>query len=255
MKQKICTIACIALSASLFLSACGPDLKVARQDFRNGDHQSALEQWTQLSDFGLPQAQLELARAYAQGRVTDRDLHGALSLINSAVSKNDPSQKRLTSQVKFIAATEFLAHGDSNLQDIGLRYLQESVDTGSPRALFEMARVYEEGYGQDKNAEKAASYYTQASDAGYARATYYHGRMFHRGRIVKKAPKKALSMYSKALEEGYKKAALDIGRFHERGLGTPIDLDQAIHYYSIASDNGIQQATEALNALKGSHVD
>ena len=240
----------IILSACLImLSACGPDLKLAKQAYKNGDYAIAIAQWEALSEFGIPKAHLELAKVYAKGTGVERDLDMSLALLNKAIAENENSLARPILQVKSIIGSEFLRHGNSKFQTIGRTYLEAAKEAGHPKAFFELARMYEEGYGVSKNATKAIALYTTSADMGYTRALYYQGRMFYRGKTVRRNYKRALELYLSAYDQGYSKVAVDIGRIYEKGLGVPINIEAAKSYYTIASKNGVARATKYLSRL------
>lgn len=203
-------LACV--TSVLALSACGPDLRLAKQAYKEGYPDIALKQWIELSDFGIPQAHLELARLYSKGTVVEKDLDHSLMLIDKAIASNEGKIDRLLLQVKVTVASEFLRSKNEQHQSIGLSYLQDGINGDYPRAFFEMARAYEEGYGRRKNANEAIKYYNKAEELGYVRAIFYHGRMFERGRIVQRNNKIALDFYERAYDAGYEKASKAIVR-------------------------------------------
>lgn len=212
MKKFSPNILCACVVGVLTLSACGPDLRLAKQAYKNGDHASAIQQWQSLSDFGIPQAHLELAKVYAKDGVVERDLNRSLMLIEKSIAENDGNLDKLLLQVKSTVASEFLRYGHAQHREIGMQYLKDGIAGDYPRAFFEMARVYEEGYGRQKNVKKAIEYYNKAENLGYVRAIFYHGRMFERGRIIRKNLKTALVLYHRAYDAGYDGASEAIKR-------------------------------------------
>ncbi len=250
-----CILLCVC---SFLLSGCGTDLKLAKQAYKNGDYDTAIAQWNTLSDIGIPQAHLELAKLYARGRGgLQRDLRKSLSLLDQALLENDPtndpSLSRAILRTKLIIGSELLKEKNTAHIHLGKSYLEDAIETGDPKAFFELARMYEEGYGVSKNGSKAVELYRKSASMGYERALYYQGRIFYRGRLVGQNYKRALELYSKAYAQGYLKASVDIGRIYEKGYGVPIDIQKAKYYYEIASNNGVERATKYLNKLKQKH--
>ena len=236
--------------STFVLSACGPDLKLAKQAYDRKDYPSAISQWTALSEFGIPEAHLSLARAYAEGKATEIDLPRSLELMDRA-EKDGASIGRREYQIKAVVGTSLLRYGNKDEKQIGLAYLQEGLEAQHPRATFEIARAYEEGYGVPKSAKKAIEHYQAAARLNYSRAIFYHGRMYVRGRVVGKNHTRALELYTQAYESGYTRAALEIGHMYKKGLGTSVDLERAAYYYGKAADAGIDGALENLEKITG----
>ena len=88
------------------------------------------------------------------------------------------------------------------------------------------------------------------AEKGDADAQYHLGVCYHNGYGVEKDPEKAVFWYTKAAEQGDAKAQKSLGKFIAEGLGVLQDYVLAHKWLNIASSLGREDAREARKELE-----
>jgi len=195
MMNRFLAAACAAV-LSLSAGACA-DLTTARNAKDSGNYAIAVENYRELAEFGIPEAQVELARLYLDGKGVEKNPQEAARLFFNAAS------------------------------------------AGNPKAHYELARLYENGDGVVKSGQKADAYYIRAIELGYKGPAFFaRGRMYDRGKAVAKNTSLAMDLYHAAALEGYGRAGYPLGKLVEaRGV---IPAMRAIPELGVAGDNGVK---------------
>lgn len=139
-----------------------------------------------------------------------------------------------------------------------LRQLKLRSDNGDPKALYDMAYLYDTGYA-DIPVDTALStkYYTLSADAGYAPAQNYLGFRYYRGEGVERDPLHAVELITRAAEQGDPKGANNLGWLLIEGEGVVHDYTKAAYWLSKAAEAGLPAGISQLADLykKGLGVD
>lgn len=108
------------------------------------------------------------------------------------------------------------------------------AEAGNLIGEFMLGVMAEQGFGDRRDPEKAATWYKSAADKGMASAAYNLARLYERGYGVEQDFGKAHGYLLQAAEEGHGKAMHGLGRLYQGDdLGTP-DLAEALKWYSAA---------------------
>ena len=135
--------------------------------------------------------------------------------------------------------------------------LKKDADKGHLFCQHQVAMMYENGIGTDKNSEKAFEYYEKAANRGHVISQICLGGMYEHGIGKAKNLKKAFEYYEKAADnslnslfefdkfalkiypsQGNTQAQHHLGYMYQFGIGTAKNLQKAFEYYEKASNQG-----------------
>jgi TPR repeat protein len=176
---------------------------------------------------------------------------------------------------------------------MGVAYFMEASMKNNLFAMLNMAKIYQEGLGIDKNLEKARDLYNKAYAAGYTDAmvlcgdsywetfagsqpdynqalacyqkaflrrcpyaAYRLGWLYNEGLGVERDPQKAWEYYQQAVSMQYADAMTDVGLFYRDGILVEKDYIKALDYLNKAAAKGNIRAMYELYQmyLKGEGV-
>lgn len=194
------------ICSCLLMGACAnmPDMKTARNAAAEQDYTTAAHHYQALSDFGLPEAKMELGRLYLAGNGVPQDSGKALRLFQEAqtISANSRIANYVTqAQVKL--GSDALKSTNTGLSpQAGIQLLTAAAEKNDPKALFELGSAYEKGTGVQADGVKAARYYERAAAMNYPRAYVQLGRLYAKGIGVGQNSAVAEQYFIKAREKG-----------------------------------------------------
>ncbi len=195
MTIMIKPLCCLLL---LVLCACASaDMKTAKRAAQTGNYPEAHRQLTLLADFGLPEAQIELAQLYARGQGVAPDCAVALALLEKAEAQG--AVRALFEKGRLYQGSSRTAACPRDAAK-ALSYYETAAARG-----YDPARIaYQKGdLAEDrKRYKEARELYQAAWDGGYARAAQRLGRLYERGRGVKTDPVAAGMWYDRARQAG-----------------------------------------------------
>lgn len=147
------------------------------------------------------------------------------------------------------------AEGDSLLQ-ASLRRLECRADSGDAKALYDLAYIYETGYGPVRpDSALSISLYERSAAAGYAPAENYLGYRLYRGDRISADPDRGLELIEKAAMKGDAKAEANLGWLLAEGESVVRDSEKAIYWLSKASDAGLPVAMVHLGDIYSRGLD
>lgn len=111
---------------------------------------------------------------------------------------------------------------------------QPLADQGNSKAAYNMAIMYDKGYGVQKNSDEVSKWLTRSADLGDVRAWHSLGDMYHE----KKDYDAAMQWYKKAADAGLADAQFDLGIMYDLGEGVKQDFPEAMKWYQKAADQG-----------------
>lgn len=183
---------------SLFaLSSCGTaitaDLETGLEASKKGNIVVAEQNLVPLADYGLPEAQFELAQIYVRlQNPTAEQLSKARDLFS-----------KVTGEREARAAFELGRMYEKGLggvqsNDRALEYYQKSAELGYARAYFQIASLFE----KEKDYDRAELFYKKAFHDKYYDAAERIGRLYEKGKGRQKDLAVALFWYTQAHEHG-----------------------------------------------------
>ena len=123
------------------------------------------------------------------------------------------------------------------------------AENGNVTAELELARMYYEGRGVQRDYAMAFRWYRRAAEQGYADAEFALGDLYFQGRIVPQNIAEAIRWTQKAANQGYAKAQSGLGYIYFNGIGVPQDYAQALDWYTRAADQENVEAEYALGYM------
>ena len=153
--------------------------------------------------------------------------------------------------------------------------LRKHAEEGDPEAQYDLAGLYYNADGVEKDYDEAAKWLHKAAEQGHSRAqcnlgVYYHnirtdyceavkwyqkaadqgnmlaqynlGLCFDSGEGVKKDETEAVKWYRKAADQGYAEAQYNLGCCLASGKGTEQDETEAVTWFRKAADQGYAEA-------------
>lgn len=130
------------------------------------------------------------------------------------------------------------------------KWFNEAAHHGSANAQYNLAVLYHQGLGVQKNTEKAISLYRVAAANHHPEALYNLAIAYVEGIGVEYNPEIAAVYFERAAQSGVIEAAYNLGLLHENGLLGESQPDEAVFWYSLAADKGNADAIKALKQLK-----
>ena len=134
---------------------------------------------------------------------------------------------------------------------LALEYYKQAVSLNNPKAMNNLAVIYENGEGVEKDISKAIELYRKAADLGNAAAIYNLAGKYRYGNGVEKNYKKAFELYQKASKLDYVYAINAIGDMYSIPDGLPWNIEEAAKWYKKSADlnnpHGIAKLGELYN--------
>jgi TPR repeat protein len=94
-------------------------------------------------------------------------------------------------------------HGVKQSYIMARMLFEKAVAQGDPDAMFDFARLYEDGRGVVQSFQKAAELYTMAAEQGHVNAMYNLGLMYKTGQGVAQSFKKTFELYAMAVKKTF----------------------------------------------------
>ncbi len=127
---------------------------------------------------------------------------------------------------------------------------KELADQGSPTAFYYLGRMYQNGWGVQKNIPQAVAYFKAADKAYYLPAAAQLGKiLLHGSTGVPADPKTAIDLLKKSALAGDDEAAFELGNSIVDGLNEDTNYNHAFGYYSIAALKGNKKAQFQLGQM------
>ncbi len=125
---------------------------------------------------------------------------------------------------------------------------KKSVKYGGLRAIGELAKIYEKGIGLPKNPQKALLWHRLAAKEGYMPSMYYVARQYLKRKTDPQNTKKAIGLLDKICTNvgKHKAANFLIATIYHEGKLIKKDIPKALECYSVAAGNGHSKALALL---------
>jgi TPR repeat protein len=181
---------------------------------RNSDNTKAIHWYRKAADAGNVKGMLDLAWFYRYGVGVGEDHQEADAWTKKAADAGDlPARLELLSR-----ANDFAAVAATR---------RELAERGDPHQMYELAKLYENGRGLQRDAGQAFSWYRKAAKAGHVAAAYNVGIAYDSGRGVKRSVRLAMDWYQRAAEGGNIVAMQNLAELYGTGMGVQMDHAKA----------------------------
>ena len=109
-------------------------------------------------------------------------------------------------------------------------------------AMYNLAVIFDNGFGISANKTRALFYYEAASDLSNMYAQYNLGWKYYNGENVNKDVIKAFQLYKAASEDGHPQAMYNLAHMYYSGIGTVKNLKLAYKTFLNAKISGINES-------------
>ena len=116
-------------------------------------------------------------------------------------------------------------------------------------AMFNLAVIFDNGFGISANKTRALFYYEAASDLSNMYAQYNLGWKYYNGENVNKDVIKAFQLYKAAADYGHPQAMYNLANMYYSGIGTVKNLKLAYKMFLNAKINGINESNYFIDKI------
>ncbi|KAJ1928092.1 hypothetical protein IWQ60_002350 [Tieghemiomyces parasiticus] len=177
-----------------------PAAQVAMADLflASGHNLEAAARSLQLAvEHGFPPAFVRLARMYAEGLGVGKDAIKALELYEAAAAKGYPKAHYFMGNL--YSSGHASADGTPQHDKAAASY-EKAAELGVTEALHNLACLYLEGHGVEKEAMRAAEIFHIAAEAGNPFSMINLGKLYETGQTFDRDHQQAVHWYRKAME-------------------------------------------------------
>jgi uncharacterized protein len=114
-------------------------------------------------------------------------------------------------------------------------WFRKAAAQGYAAAEFQMAQLYDFGFGVPRDDGEALAWYRKAAEHGSAAAHRSVGDFYRRGRAVAADPAEAARWYRRAAEGDDLRAQYQLGELYFSGTGVTRDYASAYLWFSVAA--------------------
>ena len=137
---------------------------------------------------------------------------------------------------------------------LAAKWFQRAADQGVTQAKFNLSNFYEEGKGVPRDARKAVALLESAASDGDIDAAFNLGNLYSTGRDdFPKNVAIGIEWYRKAADRGFASAQYNLGSIFARGADVPKDLAEAGKWFTKAAQQGHAKAQLDLDVPQGLH--
>ena len=116
-------------------------------------------------------------------------------------------------------------------------------------AMFNIALIYDNGFGVPTDKTRALYYYKSASELSNKYAQFNLGVMYFNGENVNKDVIKAFDLYKSASDFGHPRAMYNLANMYYSGVGTVKDLKMAYKMFLKSKIHGIEESNSFLKNI------
>ena len=160
------------------------------------------------------------------------------------ISKRKSEEKRIKSE----ATLKFISAFATERYDIAAS-LMNSIDSDNAEVQFDLAKMYDNGWGVPKNGAEATRWYIKAAEQGYDKAQNNLGVKYKDGDGVNKDATKAFLWFRKAAEQGCALAQTNVGMMYRDGKGVKKSYPEAMSWFRKAAEQGDALAQICLSGM------
>ena len=112
---------------------------------------------------------------------------------------------------------------------------RKAAERGDASAQFNLAIMYDHGWGVPHDCSQSAVWYRKAAEQGFAVAQYYLGVAYWEGQGIPQDYAQASAWYRKAAAQGDAAAQFSLGAAYYDGRGVPQDYEEAYFWLNLAA--------------------
>ena len=157
--------------------------------------------------------------------------------------------KPVLSENYYIALDYFNKKQISKSIQLFQKVANDSNSNYQAKAMFNLAVIYDNGYGVNADKTKALYYYNVASEMNNEFAMYNLGWMYQVGENLNKDTVKAFELYSKSAEKGHPQATFNLANMYFSGEGTTKDIQTAYKLFLQSKIRGIKESEYYINLI------
>lgn len=210
---------------------------------------SALEILIKSAQYGDGVAQYELGKMYleklvdSQNSQSENIKQGLYWLELCAIKKNC---------IWNFSALNIIQDFSTTGSDEGLYSLLRIAESGFSYAQYQVALMYCEGNGFEKDEKKGLEWLTKSANNGCIYALHGLGFKYLFGIGVDENYKEAFRLFKLAADRGFDDSQYQIGLMFENGVEVEKDTEEAIKWYAKAADNGHYESIEKIKEFANS---
>ena len=140
-------------------------------------------------------------------------------------------------------------YGVEKDDDKAFQIFSEAASEGYAVADYMLGLCYENGNGVKKNVKQAVELYEKAAKLGLSEALKKLGESYAIGDIVKKNPKLSVAFYEQSSKQDDGEAEFALAKFYSCGFGVKKNLNTALTYYTLAANKGVTDAQIQLGTM------
>ena len=130
---------------------------------------------------------------------------------------------------------------ERNLQE-AFSWYRKVAEQGLALAQYNLAYMYYRGEGVERNFQKAFEWFHKVAEQGLALAQYNLAVMYYNGKWRERSFGEAFEWYRRAAEQGYAPAQYNLAIMHYNGAGIEKNIQEAFSWYRRAAEQGYAKA-------------
>jgi TPR repeat protein len=141
--------------------------------------------------------------------------------------------------------------------EVALKEFRYLADMNYAPGIYQLAKMYQGGFGVPKDLKKAASLFQDATKLGSADAMFSLAVMYNTGKGVKIDKNKAIDLFERAANKNLAAAQFNLGVMYANGNGVIQNYHTAMDWYEKAAANNytLAQLNLALMYYQGLGTD
>lgn len=156
----------------------------------------------------------------------DREVTRALDAARASAAAGDV--------VAQFSLGEMLYYGSDDTAQ-AVEWIRKAAAQHYAPAEYQLAQIYDFGFGAAQNDRQALDWYRQAADHGSAPAQRSVGDFYRKGRVVAADTSEAARWYRRAADGDDVRAQYQLGQMYFDGTGVPRDYPSAYVWFSLAA--------------------
>ncbi len=203
----------------------------------------SIEKLRKSAELGDAQAQLNLGKAYTNGKWGKKDPVEAVKWFRKAAEQGNAA-------AQFSIGTAYFS-GEGVTEDYAeaVKWFQKAADQGNDGAQNALGTMYNLGIGVKKDLVEAAKWFRKAAEQGNAYAQYSLGEAYFFGEGVTKDDVEATKWLRKAADGGDAYAQFALGTMYNGVEGVKKDSVEAAKWFRKAAEQGNAAAQNALGRM------
>ena len=145
--------------------------------------------------------------------------------------KADSEHKKSDMTLKFISLFETKKYDEAVK-------LINFINTNNAEVQFNLAKMYENGWGVGKDDSVATQWYLKSAKQGYYKAQNNLGVKYRDGAGVAKDAGEAMFWFRKGAEQGDATSQSNVGYMYYSGMGVKKNYQEAMHWFRKAAEQG-----------------